>query len=182
MQDKKVSWLWGGKKYSGKVLKKTKDKILALTHNNKIKTIKINSHLRSRKNGVSVVRKHLRTLQTDYKINTPIAVNLNHTATQSDSLAHHELKVDPKSMKPKRHTLNIDSEKVLNNGESLPEVIRHEMAHILDVELANKKGLFKKPTDTFSQSEQGKKILKSLKKGQNKKRSNKELFADYVNL
>jgi hypothetical protein len=182
MQDKKVSWLWGGKKYSGKVLKKTKDKILALTHNNKIKTIKVNSHTRARKNGVSVVRRHLRTLQTYYKIDTPIEVNLDHKATQSDSLAHHELRVDPKRMRPKKHLLNIDSEKVIANGESLSDIIRHEMSHILDVELANKKGTFKKPTDTFSQSEEGKKLIKPFKKGMNKNRSNKEIFADNLKL
>jgi len=36
---KKVSWMYGGKKYSGNVIRETKDKIFARTHNNKVKTI-----------------------------------------------------------------------------------------------------------------------------------------------
>ena len=36
---KTVSWMYGGKKYSGKVIRETKDKIFARTHNNKVKTI-----------------------------------------------------------------------------------------------------------------------------------------------
>jgi len=36
---KKVSWMYGGKKYSGDFIRETKDKIFARTHNNKVKTI-----------------------------------------------------------------------------------------------------------------------------------------------
>jgi hypothetical protein len=36
---KTVSWMYGGKKYSGDFIRETKDKIFARTHNNKVKTI-----------------------------------------------------------------------------------------------------------------------------------------------
>ena len=37
---KKVSWQWGGKEYSGTLIKETKTHKYALTENNKVKTIK----------------------------------------------------------------------------------------------------------------------------------------------
>ena len=37
--DRKVSWMYGGKKYSGDFIRETEDKIFARTHNNKVKTI-----------------------------------------------------------------------------------------------------------------------------------------------
>ena len=37
---KKVSWMYGGKKYSGTFIRETKDNIFARTTNGKIKTIK----------------------------------------------------------------------------------------------------------------------------------------------
>ena len=36
---KTVSWMYGGKKYSGDFIRETKDKIFARTHNNKVKVI-----------------------------------------------------------------------------------------------------------------------------------------------
>ena len=57
----KTTWTWGGKKYSGKVIKKTEDATYAQTHNGKVKVIR---HLRKKKNGVSVVTAHLRKPKT----------------------------------------------------------------------------------------------------------------------
>ncbi len=37
---KKVSWMFGGKRYYGKLIRKTKEYIYALTHNGKVKKIK----------------------------------------------------------------------------------------------------------------------------------------------
>ena len=37
---KKVSWMWGGKKYSGSLIRETKTHKLARTKNGKIKKIK----------------------------------------------------------------------------------------------------------------------------------------------
>ena len=37
---KKVSWMWGGKKYSGTLIRETKTHKFAKTHNGKIKKIK----------------------------------------------------------------------------------------------------------------------------------------------
>ena len=37
---KKVSWMWGGKRYSGTLIRETKTHKYARTHNGKVKTIK----------------------------------------------------------------------------------------------------------------------------------------------
>lgn len=37
---KKVSWMWGGKRYSGTLIRETKTHKFARTHNGKIKKIK----------------------------------------------------------------------------------------------------------------------------------------------
>lgn len=37
---KKVSWMWGGKRYYGEKIREDKDYIYARTHNNKTKKIK----------------------------------------------------------------------------------------------------------------------------------------------
>ena len=37
---RRVSWMWGGKRYYGTFIRETKDHIFALTHNGKIKKIK----------------------------------------------------------------------------------------------------------------------------------------------
>jgi hypothetical protein len=37
---KKVSWKWGGKTYSGTIIRQTNDYTFARTHNGKIKKIK----------------------------------------------------------------------------------------------------------------------------------------------
>ena len=34
-----ISWMWRGKKDSGRIIRKTKDKLFARTHNGKVKTI-----------------------------------------------------------------------------------------------------------------------------------------------
>ncbi len=36
---KKVSWMWGGKRYSGTLIKETKSHKFARTHNGKVKKI-----------------------------------------------------------------------------------------------------------------------------------------------
>ena len=37
---KKVSWMWGGKRYYGTLIRETKNYIYARTHNGKVKRIK----------------------------------------------------------------------------------------------------------------------------------------------
>ena len=142
-----------------------------------MKRVIIRSHYRKRKNGVSIIKKHLRSVRS-FGITTPSHINLNKKADQSDSLAHHAMHIDEKKMRPKKHEINLDSEKIIKNGESVKDTLRHELAHVVDAEMAVKKGKFKKPTDTFSQTDEGKKMLAHLRKGANKRRSGKELFAD----
>ncbi len=143
--------------------------------------IVVRKHIRKRKNKVSVVRKHLRSLKS-FGIKTPIKINLRHKADQHDSLAHHAMHVDKKKMRPKKHEINLDVKKIRNNGESVKDTLRHELAHVVDAELAVKNGTFKKPTDTYSQSPEGKKVIQHLRKGKNKNRSGKEIFAENLKL
>ena len=61
---KKVSWKWGGKKYTGTVIKNTDSATYARTHNGKVKVI-VKSHTRNGK----LVKAHSRknTAPTGYK-------------------------------------------------------------------------------------------------------------------
>lgn len=139
-----------------------------------MKKISVKKHFRKRKKGgVSVVRKHFR----DSAIKSPVKVNYKHKADQADSLAHTETKFEKKNGKLviKEHVINLDTDKIKKNGENVKDILNHEMGHVVDAELVKNR---KKPTDTFSNSEEGKKVIKHFKKGKNKKRSGPELFAD----
>lgn len=130
--------------------------------------IKVRSHTRIKKNGVSIVRKHLRKLKTKYGITTPVKVNLGHEATQSDSLAHHAAHV--KNNKPVKHEINLDVKKIKRAGENVEAVLKHELNHVVDIEKARgKNGKLNKPTDTYSQKTNFKRA---------KGKSAKETFAD----
>lgn len=130
---------------------------------------------------MSVVKSHLR--ERGITNTAPITLNTKHKA-EGNSLAHHALHVtgnQKTGLKPLKHVVNVDKAKVQRSGENLTDVIKHELNHVVDAELAHKTGNFKKPTDTFSKTKQGKALLKKagLRKGKNKRRSAKEIFADH---
>lgn len=132
--------------------------------------IKVRSHTRKKKNGVTIVKKHLRKAKSRFGIKTPVTVDVNHKSNQSDSLAHHALHFDPKKKKPAKHELNFDQDKIRKSGRNFEHVVKHEIGHLVDAELAAKKGKMKKATDTYSKSG-AVKLSKS-------RRSAKEKFAD----
>lgn len=136
--------------------------------------IKVRSHKRVRKNGVSIVKRHVKKARKKYGIKTPIKVNAHfRNETQSDSLAHHAMHYNPKTKSPAKHEINLDTEKIKKSGHNLEKVVKHEIGHLVDAELAAKTKTMKKATDTFSKTKAGKKFL-----GGKSKRSPKERFAD----
>jgi len=128
---------------------------------------KVRAHIRKTKKGVIKVRSYNRNkkmsreyidkLRKKYHVRTPVKVNVNHKAKQSDSLAHVETTY--RGEKPVNHQVNIDTKKVNKNGYKFEKVLEHEFNHVVDSE---------------------KKVTKG-KKRMRKGKSNKEHFASTNN-
>ena len=76
----------------------------------------IKSHKRVSKGCVSIVKRHVRKAKKKFGITTPIKINVNHKADQSDSLAHHAMHYDSKKKRPVKHELNFDVAKIKCSG------------------------------------------------------------------
>jgi len=110
------------------------------------KVVKVRKHYRKGRNKVTVVRQHSRNtvgakisvIRDKYKINTPIQVSdADANSFPSDSYAFTDTTlVDDK---PTDHVINLNTDKIMADGEDADKVIEHEIAHIIDKE----KGLMK---------------------------------------